>query len=298
MYITDAVGNISERFMCSKINIIYRPNNNLFDYSISLLPYDIYCIINNNDYHDINNIKYIQPQTFPNRQYNIEINSSILDFSNQKKTNAMLGLNTISFCHYERLPMIKKEDLFLLKDNLKECNKVFFSKHAVKSWQFDSKTYLMPYGVPKSLIKKEKEKNNEVLIFNLDNKNLSAIESILSSQNISYYTATKINEDLLNRLNSCKICLDMNDSNVINVLYGIACGAIGVIPKTHMIQEDFAHVNNLRSFSDISSMMNIIKQGLLDNPIEDNIEEEFAYSSFEQAIGLLIQQINKEVVVL
>lgn len=297
MYINDAIGNISERYSSPDIRIIYKPNNNLFDLAISLLPYKLYGITDDIS-GNMNNIKYIPVKDFTLNQYNFELNNSMLGFSNQKKQNTMLGLNTISFCHHEKIPNIKKEDLFLLNNNLMNSHKVFFSKHCMDSWRFTGGNSLVTYGIPLNIVANSSEKKDEILLFNLDNKNIKIIESILSSNDIKYSVANRIDSDLLNKLNECKVCLEMNDHNIINGLFGLACGAHAVLPATPMIQNDFAHLDNLHPFVDINSMIETIKKCLSEPAKTSNIMEEFSFDNFVTSLNTIVQYANTEVVTL
>jgi hypothetical protein len=167
----------------------------------------------------------------------------------------------------------------------------------MNSWQFNEKTYLLEYGIPKKIINKNIDtKNDEVLLFNLDNKNIKVIESVLSSNNISYYTATKIDEILFNKMNTCKLCLEMSDANIVNALYGIACGAMALVPMTNMIRYDFADTLNLHTFTDVQTMVMNIKKCLISETIPDNIEEKFPTSNFIDSMKTIVENVNREVV--
>lgn len=289
------MGNILNKYNNQDINILYHPQNNLFDILISQLPFNFF-VMSENGSGFSDNISIIHPNDTNLYQFNLCMTNNIVGHS-QDKRFARLGLNSIAFTHSEKPNQIKKEDLYLLNQNTKNIDKVFFSTYAKNTWKFIDKSHNINYGIPKNIfyIKNDTVRENKLLILNFERRNMDIISDILNKNNIPFDIATNVTKDIGDVFNKYSVCLEMNEHNIINLICANACGCYGISPNTPMLVSDFSNLN-IKLLNSIELIIQEIKN-ILDNPItiDNDITENYDFEVFKQYMSNLITNTNQEV---
>jgi len=295
MHLNQYMGNILNKYNNQEINILYQPQNNLFDILISQLPFNFF-IISENGSGSLDNISIIRPNDTNLYQFTLSLTNSILSYAKDKRFN-QLGLNTIVFTHSEKPQHIKKEDLYLMDKNINSTNKIFFSEYAKNTWKFSNRSDIIKYGIPSNIffINKDIKRENKLLLLNLERRNVDLLASILNQNNIPFDIVTDLTKDIAATFNKYTVCLEMNEHNIINLICANACGCYGISPNTPMLLSDFNNLD-IKFLNNIELIIQEIRQ-LLDNPpeINSNIIKSYDFESFSQYLINLIVSTNKEV---
>lgn len=275
MYIKQAISNICERYNAKDFHILYEPLNNLFDLCINNLSHKIFTE---------NNFIY---------QYNFSVCNNILKHAQNSNNNSYLGLNTICCVHSYKPINLKKEDLYLIDQNLTNTYKIFFSSGAQKSWNINSNTNTIPYGIPDMFTNLNIDRKYVVGLFdNGNNESTKLISSILKEQNISYKILSNYST-IVSDMNECLYTIEMNEINIINSLCSRACGCVNLMPMSKDIQENFS--NDIITFRDIPNMLSLVKQSTESNVDINGIKNTYSYSSFKNNMYKIFEQANNEV---
>lgn len=274
MYIKKAISNICERYASNSFNILYEPINNLFDICISLLPYNLFVK---------ENFLY---------QYNMSICNNILAHAQKSNNNGYVGLNTICCIHSYKPINLKKEDLYLIDQNLTNTYKVFFCDRAQQSWGITSNTSIIPYGIPDVFINTNKNRRYTVGLFNNNSESLKIITSVLKEKNVSYKLISN-SPTVVDDLNECLYTIEMNEHNLINSLCARACGCINLMPRTKDLQENFSE--DIVLFNDIGNMLSLITGDADQNIDRTDIKKRYSYSEFQKHMSQICEQANNEV---
>jgi hypothetical protein len=137
----------------------------------------------------------------------------------------------IMFFHELCPPQFKKEDRYLLQNNLKNTYKVFLTEDIFASWQLynDPKSFMVPYGIPE--IDYKSDDKSQILLINMNND--TDINNLYHIIRNTYPDIQIINSGDYNSIvasfKKAKIIIDM--TNTYNILLGIGCGAYTITNK-------------------------------------------------------------------
>lgn len=309
MYLGFQTGNILEKFTSSdSLNILYHPQRNLFDQCLFAITKHRYYLWKNNTFNfNSDNVIDLPNSYISLYNYNIAVTSDILGYC--ANTGKQIALNTVIATHSHRPSRIKKEDVVLMDNSLKNEDKIFFTQKSWESWKFTNNTHVIKYGIPDTLTydKPYNEREKDILIFGFDNVSVyrNIVEAakqnniscdILSSSDISL-------ENLHQHMNKYKICIDLMDHNMINILCGIACGCVGISLLTDS-SSDYLSVPGLHLINDLKDLFGLIKNILekTNNTISQqnshSIKTEFNFDNFRASILDIYTKNNKEIFIL
>jgi hypothetical protein len=240
--------------------------------------------------------------------YNLSITSNVLGYTTNNVKN--FHVNSLIFTHSHKPEHIKKEDSVLMDQRLLNEHKIFFSESTRQSWRLTKNTYVYKYGVPK-VFEKNTEYNDRknVLILDIENTTYSKhVYQLLKSSGIDADILNKFDGNIAeinNLLNQYKICIDLAEHNVVNLLCGIGAGCYGITIKNPLFFENYKDVGGLEFINNIDSMIPTINR-ILQNPqanqlATDNsikIKNEYDYSVFETKTKSIIEQANTEAFIL
>jgi hypothetical protein len=309
MYLSFVNGNILQKFSKDRYNIVYYPQNNLFDYSLMLNDDYNYFIFGNNqkDYHMPNIIDL--PQSYISLyNYNLSMTNNIVGHTTNNLKQ--FHLNTIIFTHSYKPHYIKKEDALLINKRLTRETKVFFSEKSKESWGLSDNSHIVKYGIPQVFRNQTKQKDRkDVLVLNYENMphNQQLCQAIKSEgyscDIISSCTDTSL-EDINNTFNQYKTCIDLADHNILNLMCSIAAGCSAISIKTPMLQNEYSSVGGLLLVDSIASVVSQIKN-VVDLSNDESREQyalqalkTFDYDTFKNSMKTLITRANSETFVL
>jgi len=305
MYLSFVNGNILQKFSKDRYNIVYYPQNNLFDYSLMLNDEYNYFIFGNNqkDYYMPNIIDL--PQSYISLyNYNLSMTNNIIGYTTNNLKQ--FHLNTIIFTHSYKPHYIKKEDALLINKRLTRETKVFFSEKSKESWGLRDNAHVIKYGIPQIFSNQTKQKDRkDVLLLNYEN--MSHNQQLYQTINTEGYSCDIVSsctdvslDDINNTFNQYKICIDLADHNIFNLMCSIAAGCSAITIKTPMLHNEYSSVNGLFLMDSITSVVSQIKT-VIDLTNDENSERcsnqvlnTFNYDTFKNSMKTLITRANSE----
>jgi hypothetical protein len=302
MYLGFVIGNILQKFSHDPYNIIYNPQNNLFDHTLSANNRHQYFIINDNIQSFGNsNMMSLKNKNVSLFNYNLHITNNILGYTNQNLKN--FHINSIIVTHSGKPAYIKKEDLSLMNQRLGQEAKIFFTKSAAESWRFNN-SILMRYGIPEVFgFNKLTEDRKDVLILNYDNNpQVNQIKTALESSNYSCDIMTSCflsTETINDTFNNYKVCIDLAEHNIINLLCSIASGCIGISMKPQYSADEYSDIEGLVFINGLNELNKVISNNVSVNSEQrksnsKNVLGAFDFMTFKKSIDSIIEASNKE----
>jgi hypothetical protein len=308
MYLSFITGNILQKFSTDKKNIIYYPQNNMFDHSLFILDQKnhYYILDDHKTTYDMPNVVALPKNYMSLYNYNLSITNNIIGYSTSNIKR--FHINSIIFTHSYRPHFIKKEDASILNSNLSREIKVFFSSNTQKSWGLKGRSYFIKYGIPHTfnILNDQDNRNKDILILNFDRAmHNNQLLSILKNNTYncdcldSCQTSTT---DLNSILNQYKICIDLADHNIFNLLCSIAAGCKAITLKTPMISNDYSNTPGLYIAESPAEIIDLVSN-LISNKtdIKQNsadISSIFSFDEFQNNITNFVDTVNQEAFIL
>lgn len=304
MYLSSITANVLNKFNNQRINILYEPQYNLFDVLLAECGLNLF-IPKSDRFVNLSssNFTALNEDQYALFNYNVGITNNIIGYSNQKKYDA-LHLNTVIFTHSYKPPAIKKEDLVLLNNSVKNTDKVFFETGSRDSWKLNN-SILINYGIPlDKFYSTNTDRSDRVLMLNFDrNPNIPTLIEFLEKHNIGVDIVQEISGDvdLLTELfNKYKVCIDLSDYNISNLLVCIACGCKAITYSTPMIMENYSNTPNLYTATTIQDLMSAIEKAMVAETIDyvEFYEKQYNFVEFANKINNIITHSNNRAFIL
>jgi len=302
MYPGFSVSNILESVYSSN-NILYYPHYSLFDVAMSDLDLSLYCIDGNaKDFFDKNlSIIRLDENSLPYKSYSIFLTNNPL-MSIKNNITSSMHLNSIMLCHDTKILGLKKEDLFLICNNTLRTNDcLYYFPNPVENFVcpkiLSSK---IQYSIPEqlSVINNPLDRTEiAILSYNkhIENdylKNLANIESV------TVKTIPKDISSVNDILNKYKIVVELDPGSIINVLWAIACGCVGIIMDVNDSLLQYKNIPNLHIANSVQEMVHLLQQNpsYIDQPIQSNLYVN--HNEFKNQMLSIIQTYAKKAFVL
>lgn len=308
MYLGFATGNVIQKFIPDIYNIIYYPQNNLFDYLIGNIAYNYYILVNKNQKCFIDNMAYITSDMVGLYNYNLSITNNILGYTTNNIKH--FHINSLIFTHSHKPEHIKKEDSVLMDQRLTNEHKIFFSESSRQTWRLTKNTYVYNYGIPTVFEKTlQYPERKNVLILDLENTTYAKhVYQLLKNAGVETDIINTFDGNMLeiNQIyNKYKICIDLAEHNIINLLCAVGSGCHGITIKNPMLFENYKHVNGIEFANNIDNIVALINS-ILNNPDNDSmstnnsieVKKQYDYDSFEKMTRSIIEKANNEAFVL
>jgi len=312
MHIGFQVSNIIESSLQQEnYNVSYKTHGSLFDVVLSECSFlNLFCKeAEKNRYKDNERIyNFLNSSDAGLKSYSVSANNSIHEHSLQNMS-VEYHINTIIFNHGSILKSIKKEDLFLITNNLiKENDLIIFFNNNNKTKTEEMLTYkqrnieYLEYSIPACFFIDNTIEKTKIGIF----KNESApIEHIVEQidKDIVLIDPTYGNADKINsRLNEYEICIELDASNIVNCLVAIATGAISIILDPNRILEQYRNIKNLirlSSIEEIRMIMGKLKSKAILYQEDNNFNSTYRdFDRFQNTIKSIMLDNNRKAFIL
>lgn len=300
MYLSFTIGNILQKFSTNRKNIVYYQQNNLFDHSLFALDNNYYLFDNNQTSYGISNAIDLPGRMTNLYNYNLSLTNNIIGYSTSNIKN--FHINSIIFTHSYRPHFIKKEDASILNNNLSRELKVFFSENAKMSWGINKRSSVIKYGIPKAFNVVNKNRDKDILILNFDKAVHN--QQLLMALRSNEYSCDTLDtchmpiDDINNKLNEYKVCIDLAEHNIINMLCAVSAGCKAVTIKTAMLNNDYRDVPGLHLLDSPSDILDNIPTILKNNENIENQSETvsnmYSFETFSNNITSFVNEINQE----
>lgn len=277
MSINYQINNISHGLSVYKkfinLNIYYNPINSL--YNLSIQDIDGYNFI---DETIIN--KYYIP-------YGITIiNDPIKIIENNNLYNNYS--NKILFFHEDISSHFKKEDIYLINNNISRYKKYSFIPNIANKF---SDVEIIKYGFEQNAQNMHKDRTNDVIILYSNNsRQAETLQHFIKSKysNVGMLNTKEITDKstIVSLLNTYKVCIDIN--NYYNVLLSVSCGCYGLGAG---FPENNNFIHNIEDFNLINDIINKLLHEYNDSYINETqkyIIDNYSYETFKLNIKNII----------
>lgn len=299
--------SIIHQVMENQINVIYEPDNSLFDHILCSCVDEInyYLFSSSRDCNIANNCYSLSEVEIDLYNYDICICNEIVSFINQKNNNfshAFHATNLI-FQHKHRPNIIKKEDIALINQRINKINKIFFDSHVMDTWKCKN-AQLIPYGIPLDVFTNNSEERNlDILILGNNDPIIQKIYHHFNSMGIRCEAISNMSilniQDISKKFKESTIVIDLQD-NTINQLCALACGCRVACISNY--DNSIMQVNKCLSVDGIIEYCN--KQLSENNhnvsctEIKEYLEDNYNYDKFKEEISQIMESNKRKAFIL
>lgn len=266
-------------------NIVYDSHGSLFDLIIKSMDFSI---------HDVD-------IAHSDMWYHSFLTNDAINFTNKYMNTAISShLNTLAIFHDGVPPQLKKEDIMILQNQIKNSIKILTDGSLASQWlPSDDKWYTVNYGIP-YIEHQGEDRTIDCILFNFrKNNNITSLfDSIKQSipNSMIMNELPKSLEELYSILDKTKICIDFD--NRINSLVAASRGCFNITSYENTLIGYYERINSTESIDQI--ILNCLHQIDKDKTIEqiDFIKQHYSFDIFAENLTKIISHISKEVFLL
>lgn len=275
-------------------NIVYEPKNSLLD-NILYLTDDNYFILENNTYvTSVDNVINI-----PNNHISLYNYHCLITHYLEKhiKDTISAGMHIPILFIIDQLRSYKKEDRHILQQKLHNHTKLYLNENAMRSFGSKNKSILTKIGIPVEhfILSSDWEERKDVAIFDYGPVT-QQLKFALEQHNISCSLInTRMNLETFNYLfNRYKVCVDISDNYLANLLPALCCGCKTITTKNNPVVSAFIEHVNLND--DIVSTIQQLLSSIPDHTAQtDYVKDQYPFAPFKQILKQIINDISHEV---
>lgn len=247
-------------------NILYQPHYSLYD--LCILDMDL-------SFHSIDNnvVKFFDSQagliannldTVSLKSYGLFVtNSPMMSLKHNIATN--MHLNSLYISHDQHIVLLKKEDQFLICQNtIRPHDELYYYPNNLQQFVCDKiSSYQLKYCIPDTVNTDKANQQNDTIALLCYNKELpnNYLQQI-SGMDIATDIINKIPKDIntaADILGKYRTVVEFDAGSIINVLWAIRCGCIGIIIDNNNALQQYKHIPNLYIVHNIPELIEIIK---------------------------------------
>ena len=299
MRLTAMSSSIIHQVLSDEINVIYEPDNSLFDHILCTCTPEInYHVFSNHIYALSENCHNLPSSHIDIYDYDICLSNEIMNLVQSKSPiGQTFHITDLIFQHRHKPPQMKKEDLSLINHKTKNKSKIFFSQAVMSSWGCEN-SQLISYGIPLNLFtSNNNDRNANVLILSYNETVSQQIQNHFSSRNIQCEIINSFNQlsinEAVDKFNQYRIVVDLNNT-AINQLCALACGcnvvALSDQPALTPSINTHRSVDSVVAYCD--ALLNKADKISDHEEIKNHLDTNFNYNKFQTSIAE-IMEFNK-----
>lgn len=308
MRLNTMTSSILHQVLSDETNVVYFPTLGLFD-QILYLTNSNFFIFANNLKSCADNCRCLNGDFIDLYDYDICCANSVMSYKRQcSQLSDRINLNPIIFEHNLPDMGIKKEDRFILNNDLTKIKKIFFDTTVMKSWGFDN-SVLYDYGIPthkffpipdvkkvKSILISSANQGNSPV---LGNQLKQHFEDKLQLQCDVINNMSEVSIDNVNKVfNSYEIFIDLNN-RTIDCLCAASAGMYSISLSNLKNINNVPNISQVNTIEDIVNIVPVVKDKNIN--IEEThkyIDEHFNFNKFESIINSIFKNVKREAKVL
>lgn len=269
---------ISQSYKDKKIiNVLYKKNNSLIDQI----------------FFEFKNINFFDEEYIKNSvtNYDCLLGCDPLEHFSLINKYKSLHIKNIIYIIYGYPSFLKKEDKFLLQNQISNSNKIVSINRLQQDWGLPN-SQVVQFGIPKNINKIEPEK--DILVLNLENNSTitniyNNIKQLFNNSDILYKIPDDISiQNLYTSFSKYKVILDLN--SIVNGLVALESGS-NLLTSNEYLLDDGAFV-----LKDINNLYNDLKLVLESSKTTQQykISEKYDFNTFESNLIKNILQFISE----
>lgn len=278
----------------SQKNIVYEPKNGLID-NFLYLTNDNYFILEDNTY-TTNTENAIN---LPNSHIGLYNYHFLMTHNIEKHINDTLsaGMHIPILFIIDQLRTYKKEDKHIIQQKLNNHTKLYLNENSFQYFKTNDKSILIKIGIPTEYFTSSSEfqQRKDIAIFDYGPVT-QQLKFALEQHNISCTLInSKMNLDTFAYLfNRYKICIDISENYLTNLLPALCCGCKVITTKNNPIVSSF--INHIDLNDNIISTIKDLTSSAPDAKAQSEyVKEKYPFESFKQTIKQIINDISHEV---
>lgn len=298
--------NVLHKQLVNETNIIYYTSNSLFDHILYLIDNNYFVFADVPSVSD--NCKCLRESHIDMYDYDMCCSNGVLSYKDRSNLSSAMHINNLFLEHNYRASNLKKEDLYIVNQNLSKIKKVFFNSYMSQSWGLNN-SLVLEYGVPvDQFIPLDSEPEKEVLILSSNNQAIAGqlqqhiMNNLkLQADCVESFGFAEIGQ--VNKLfNQYKIFINLTN-NMIDSL----CAASSGMDVLALAQVD-PNDNKLNGVPNMQNYMNVndivaaieakVKNAAKNNNANTYIKNNYSFDKFKMGMQSVFDTVKREACVL
>jgi len=294
--------NVLHKQLNTETNIIYYPNNSLFDQILYLLDNNYFVCADTPSSSE--NCRCLPEEYIDLYQYDICCSNEITSY--KQHTNLIYGmhLSNLLFEHHYRSASLKKEDVYILNQSLSNTKKVFFNPFTMESWNL-SNSVTVNYGVPTDIFDVAKDENDvkDVLMLASNNPLRGQLYDYvtqnlnLQADIIETFGFTKI-QDISNLFKKYKIFINIKNTTIDSLCAASTGMQVLALSQKNPKDERLNNVPNIQTHMDINTLIQSIdglcKNFVINKNANEYIKNNYNFDSFNNEMQNILDTVKRE----
>jgi hypothetical protein len=303
MRLNTITSSIIHQLLNDETNIVYYPTLGIFD-KILYLTNNNFFIFADGLKSCADNCRCLNSEFVDLYDYDICCANSIMSYRKQSsQISDRLNLNPIIFEHNLPDVELKKEDRFILNNDLIRIKKIFFDTTIMESWNFDN-SVLCNYGIPthKFFPVPDAQKTKDILISSgsvLGDQLKQHFEDKMKLKCDVVNNMAEVSIDNINKVfNAYEIFIDLNN-RAIDCLCAASAGTYSISLSSLKNIDNVPNISQVNTIDDIVNIVPLVKNKNINiEEIHKYIDEHFNFNKFESIINSIFKNAKREAKIL
>ena len=297
--------NVLHKQLVDETNIIYYTSNSLFDHILYLIDNNYFVFADVPSISD--NCKCLRESHIDMYDYDMCCSNGILTYKDRSNLASAMHISNLFLEHNYRAATLKKEDIYIVNQNLSQTKKVFFNNFTAQSWALHN-SLVVEYGVPvDQFVPLEPEPEKEVLISTSNQAIAGQLQQhIINNLKLQVDCVESLGfADIpyVNKLfNNYKVFINLTN-NMIDSLCAASSGmdvlALAQINPNDNKFNSVPNIQNCQSVNDIAAAVEAkVKNATKSNNANIYIKNNYNFDKFKTEMQGVFDTVKREACVL
>ncbi len=297
--------NVLHKQLVDETNIIYYTSNSLFDHILYLTDSNYFVFADVPTISD--NCKCLRESHIDLYDYDMCCSNGITTYKDRSNLASAMHISNLFLEHNYRASNLKKEDLYIVNQNLSKVKKVFFNDFTAKSWGLQN-SLVVEYGVPvDQFVPLDSEPEKEVLISTSNQAIAGQLQQyIINDLKLQADCVESFGfADILhvNKLfNNYKVFINLTN-NMIDSLCAASSGmdvlALAQIDPNDNKLNNVPNIKNCLHVNDIAAAIEAkVKNATKNNNANTYIKNNYSFDKFKEEMQGVFDTVKREACVL
>ena len=306
MRVNIMTSNTLHKQLVDEINIIYYTSDSLFDQILYLIDNNYFVLANVPSSSE--NCRCITELHMDMYDYDVCCSTNVVSYKDRSNLVSAMHISDLYFEHHYRNSGLKKEDVYIINQNLRNSKKVFFNKFVAESWGLNN-SLVVEYGIPTNFFNiNDSEPQKDVLILTSNNQSIAGqlqhhvMNNLKLKADCAETLAFAKLEDINKLFNDYKIIVNLTNYTV-NSLCAVSSGA-SVIALAQENPNDVKlkgvpNLHNCLSVQDVASKIDTVnKTHTKSDSANKYVNENYNFDRFKSEMQGIFDTVKREAFVL
>jgi len=293
--------NVLHKQLVDETNIIYYTSNSLFDHILYLIDNNYFVFADVPAVHD--NCKCLRESHIDLYDYDMCCSNGITTYKDRSNLASAMHISNLFLEHNYRGSNLKKEDLYIVNQNLSKIKKVFFNNYTAQSWGLQN-SLVVEYGIPvDQFAPLDSQPEKEVLIAASNQAVAGQLQQhIINNLKMQAECVESLNfVDIshVNKLfNNYKVFINLTN-NMIDSLCAASSGMdVLALAQVDPNDKKLNNVPNMRNYSNINDIAATVeakvKNATKNNNANTYIKNNYSFDKFEAEMQGVFDTVKRE----